>query len=191
MKKIILIIAFALFGILGFSQTKFAYVDTQYILDNIPEYTAAQDKLDDQSVIWQKEIEAKFKEVDSLYKKFETESVLLPEDTKKKRENDIIAKEKAAKDLQKQRFGTTGDLFKKRQELVKPIQDKVYNAIEDIANDGGYGIIFDKAGSLTMLYTNPKLDKSDDVLDKLGFKPGTVGGKNKDKDKKDKDKDNK
>jgi len=190
MKKIIVIIAFTLFCSMSFSQTKFAYVDTQYILDNIPEYTAAQDKLDEQSVLWQKEIEAKFKEVDSLYKKFETESVLLPEDAKKKRENDIIAKEKAAKDLQKQRFGTNGDLFKKRQELVKPIQDKVYNAIEDIANDGGYGIIFDKAGSLTMLYSNPKLDKSDDVLDKLGFKPGTVG-KNKDKGSKDKDKDNK
>jgi outer membrane protein len=191
MKKTIVIIALALFCSVAFSQTKFAYVDTQYILDNIPEYTAAQDKLDEQSVTWQKEIEVKFKEVDSLYKKFETESVLLPEDTKKKRENDIIAKEKAAKDLQKQRFGTNGDLFKKRQELIKPIQDKVYNAIEDIATDGGYGIIFDKSGSLTMLYSNPKLDKSDDVLDKLGFKPGTVGDKNKDKDKKDKDKDNK
>ncbi len=191
MKKTFVIIAFALFCSVAFSQTKFAYVDTQYILDNIPEYTAAQDKLDEQSVTWQKEIEAKFKEVDSLYKKFETESVLLPEETKKKRENDIIAKEKSAKDLQKQRFGTNGDLFKKRQELIKPIQDKVYNAIEDIANDGGYGIIFDKSGSLTMLYSNPKLDKSDDVLDKLGYKPGTVGGKGKDKDKKDKDKDNK
>lgn len=189
MKKSVLIIAFALFCSVAFSQTKFAYVDTQYILDNIPEYAAAQDKLDAQSVEWQKDIEAKFKEVDSLYKKFETEAVLLPEDIKKKRQNDIIVKEKEAKDLQKQRFGTTGDLYKKRQELVKPIQDKVYNAIEEIATEGGYSIIFDKSGSLTMLYTNPKLDKSDDVLDKLGYKPGTVGGG--DKDKKDKDKDNK
>jgi len=191
MKKLVLITAFALFCSMAFSQQKFAYVDTQYILDNIPEYAAAQDKLDELSVEWQKDIEAKFKEVDSLYKKFETESVLLPEDIKKKRENDIVTKEKDAKALQKQRFGTTGDLYKKRQELVKPIQDKVYNAIEEISTEGGYGIIFDKSGSLTMLYTSPKIDKSDDVLDKLGYKPGTVNDKDKDKDKKDKDKDNK
>ena len=184
MKKISLIIAFALFCSLSYSQQKYAFVDTEYILENIPEYAAAQDKLDAFSVEWQKEIEAKFKEVDSLYKKFETESVLLPDDIKKKREADIVEKEKQAKALQKQRFGKEGDLYKKRQELIKPIQDKVYNAVEEIATEGGYGIIFDKAGSLTMLYTNSKLDKSDDVLEKLGYKPGTVnGGKDKAKDK--------
>jgi outer membrane protein len=180
MKKSILIIAFALFCSMSFAQQKFAYVDSEYILDNIPEYTAAQDKLDELSVEWQKEIEDKFSEVDSLYKKFETESVLLPEDIKKKREAEIIAKEKEAKALQKQRFGKEGDLYKKRQELIKPIQDKVYNAIEELATEGTYGIIFDKSGSLTMLYSNPKLDKSDEVLDKLGYKPGTVNEKNKD-----------
>jgi outer membrane protein len=174
MKKSVLVIAFAFICSFGFAQTKFAYVDSDYILENIPEYAAAQDKLDELSVEWQKDIEAKFKEVDSLYKKFETESVLLPEDIKTKREADIVAKEKEAKALQKQRFGKEGDLFKKRTELIKPIQDKVYNAIEELATEGSYGIIFDKSGSLTMLYTNPKLDKSDDVLAKLGYKPGTV-----------------
>lgn len=182
MKKSVLVVAFALMCSFGFAQQKFAYVDSDYILENIPEYAAAQDKLDELSVEWQKDIEVKFKEVDSLYKKFETESVLLPEDIKTKREADIVAKEKDAKALQKQRFGKEGDLFKKRTELIKPIQDKVYNAIEELATEGGYGIIFDKSGSLTMLYTNPKLDKSDDVLDKLGYKPGTV----KEKDTKDK-----
>ena len=174
MKKSVLIIAFALISSFGFAQTKFAYVDSEYILENVPEYAAAQDKLDELSVEWQKDIEDKFKEVDSLYKKFETESVLLPEDLKTKREAEIVAKEKEAKALQKQRFGKEGDLFKKRTELIKPIQDKVYNAIEELATEGSYGIIFDKSGTLTMLYTNPKLDKSDEVLDKLGYKPGTV-----------------
>jgi len=184
MKKIIVTIAFALFCSFSFAQQKFAFVDTEYILDNIPEYAAAQDKLDALSVEWQKEIEAKFSEVDSLYKKFQTESVLLPEDIKTKKEAEIVAKEKEAKSLQKQRFGKDGDLYKKRQELVKPIQDKVYNAVEELATEGGYGIIFDKSGSLTMLYTNVKLDKSDDVLDKLGYKPGTVKENDKTKTKK-------
>ena len=188
MKKIILILAFALFCSFSYSQQKYAFVDTEYILENIPEYAAAQDKLDALSIEWQKEIEGKFKEVDSLYKKFETESVLLPDDIKKKKEADIVEKEKQAKALQKQRFGKDGDLYKKRQELIKPIQDKVYNAVEEIATEGGYGIIFDKSGSLTMLYTNSKIDKSDDVLEKLGYKPGTVkSDKTKDKSK-DKDK---
>jgi len=189
MKKLVLLIAFALFSSMAFSQQKYAYVDTEYILENIPEYATAQDKLDEYSVLWQKEIELKFAEVDSLYAKFETESVLLPEDIKTKREAAIVAKEKEAKALQKKRFGKDGDLFKKREELVKPIQDKVYNAIEELATEGTYGIIFDKSGSLTMLYTNPKLDKSDDVLEKLGYKPGTVKDATKGtKDTKDTDK---
>jgi outer membrane protein len=174
MKKSVLLTAFALTCSMAFSQQKYAYVDSDYILENIPEYTVAQDKLDEYSVLWQKEIEAKFAEVDSLYKKFETESVLLPEDIKTKKEAAIVAKEKEAKALQKKRFGKDGDLFTKRAELVKPIQDKVYAAIEEVATEGSYGIIFDKSGSLTMLYTNPKLDKSDDVLEKLGYKPGTI-----------------
>jgi outer membrane protein len=188
MKKIVLLTAFALFSSMAFSQQKFAYVDSEYILENIPEYTVAQDKLDEYSVIWQKEIEVKFAEVDSLYKKFETESVLLPEDIKTKREAAIVAKEKEAKALQKKRFGKDGDLFTKRSELIKPIQDKVYTAIEELATEGNYGIIFDKSGSLTMLYTNAKLDKSDEVLDKLGYKPGTVKEKDTDTDTKIKDK---
>lgn len=174
MKKSALLLAFVLMCSMAFSQTKYAYVDSEYILENIPEYIVAQDNLDEYSILWQKEIEAKFASVDSLYNKFETEAVLLPEDIKAKREAEIIAKEKEAKALQKKRFGKDGDLFAKRAELIKPIQDKVYNAIEELATEGNYGIIFDKSGSLTMLYTNPKLDKSDEVLDKLGYKPGTI-----------------
>ena len=105
-----------------------------------------------------------------MYKDFQAEKVLLTEDMRSKRENDIVNKEKDAKDLQKKYFGKDGDLFKKRQELVKPIQDEVFNAVKEIATEGNYAIIFDTAGSLNMLYTDPKLDKSDDILKKLGYK---------------------
>ncbi|MCD4746366.1 MAG: OmpH family outer membrane protein [Bacteroidales bacterium] len=153
---------------------KYAYVDTDYILENIPEYTDAQNQLDDISIEYQTEIEDKFAEIDKLYKNYQAEAVLLPEDMKKKKEEEIINKEKEAKDLQRKRFGKDGDLFIKRQELVKPIQEKVYNAIEEIATDKNYSFVFDKSGSLTILYVNPKYDISDDVLDKVGAVMGTV-----------------
>src|SRR6185369_7070329 len=108
------------------------------------------------STNWQKEIETKYAEIDKLYKAYQAEQILLTEDMKKKREAEIVGKEKEAKDLQKQRFGVDGDLFKKRQELVKPIQDKVYNAVKEIAEKQGYAVIFDKSSDLTMLYTNAK-----------------------------------
>ena len=167
---IILFIAMLLASFTSHAQ-KFGYVDTEYILENIPEYKSTQDKLDEQSIEWQKEIEMKFAEIEKLYKAFQAEAVLLPEDIKQKREDEIVAKEKEVKDLQKQRFGKDGDLFKKRQELVKPIQDKVYNAIEEIATEGGYAVIFDTASNLNMVYVNSKFDKSNDVLEKLGITP--------------------
>ncbi len=171
MKTTILTTLFmCIFAFSTFAQ-KFGYVDTEYILDNIPEYKSAQEKLDELSVEWQKEIEEKFAEIDKLYKTFQAEAVLLPEDIKKKREEEIVQKEKAVKDLQKQRFGKDGDLFKKRQELIKPIQDKVYNAIEELAIAGNYAVIFDTASNLTMLYVNSKNDKSNEVLEKLGYTP--------------------
>ncbi|GAB4248784.1 MAG: OmpH family outer membrane protein [Vicingaceae bacterium] len=156
----------------GQSYMKFAYVDTEYILENIPEYKEAQEQLEKISIEWQKQLERKYAEIDKMYKDYQAEQILLTEDMKRKREDEIIKKEKEAKEFQKQKFGVDGELFKKRQELVKPIQDKVYEAVSEVANIGGYGIIFDKSGSLTMLYTNPKLNKSDDVLKKLGYKPG-------------------
>ncbi len=169
MKNLILIatIIFAL-GF-GASAQKSAYVNTDYILSNIPEYSDAQTQLDDLSIQWQKEIEVKFAEIDKMYKNFQNEAVLLPEDMKKKRQDDIIQKEKEAKDLQKKRFGSDGDLFKKRQELVKPIQEKVYNAIEEIANAENYAIVFDKSNNATLIFTSPKYDISEQVLDKLGY----------------------
>jgi outer membrane protein len=164
LSTIIFVVSFA-----GISHAQiFAYVDTEYILDNIPEYKDAQKKLDEISKAWQKEIEDKYAEIDKLYQAFQAEQILLTEEMKTKRENDIVEKEKAVKSLQKQRFGTDGELFKKRQELVKPIQDKIYNTVKTLAEEGAYACIFDKAGT-NMLYASSKYDKSDEVLTKMGY----------------------
>lgn len=168
MKRLVLASIVFLFAFSIAQAQKFAYVDTQYILDNLPEFTEAQAQLDELSNQWQKDIEAKFAEVDKMYKDYQAQSVILPDDMKKKKEQEIVDREKEAKNLQKQRFGKDGDLFKKRQELVKPIQEKVYNSIQEIATNNNYAVIFDKSGALTMLYANPKYDISDDVLDNLG-----------------------
>jgi outer membrane protein len=175
MKKIIVIVSvFIASGTVALAQ-KIAYIDSEYILGQIPEYKAAQSEIDKTSTGWQKEVEAKYAEIDKMYKAYQAEQILLTDDMKKKREADIVAKEKDAKDLQKQHFGVDGELFKKRQELVKPIQDKIYNAVKALAEKGGYSIIFDKSSDLTMLYTSPKLDKSDEVLTQLGYKGGKAG----------------
>ncbi len=153
---------------------KYAYVDTKYILDNIPEYQDAQDELDALSEKWQKEIEHGYAQIDEMYKKYKAEAVLLPEDIKRKREDEIVAKEKEIKDLQKKYFGPEGDLFKKREELVKPIQEKIYNAIETVATTRNFSFVFDKSGGMTLLWANPKFDISDDVLDEVGNVMQTV-----------------
>lgn len=152
---------------------KYAYVNTQYILDNIPDYKAAMQTLDNLSITWQKEIEDKYAIIDKLYKAYQAEQVLLTEEMKKRRQDEISQKEKDVKDLQKQRFGYDGDLFKKKQDLVKPIQDKIYNAVKKLATDQSYAVIFDKSSELIMLYTNPKYDKSDEILLALGYKPAS------------------
>jgi outer membrane protein len=172
MKKVILA-AGLLLATAQFSKAqKYAFIDSDYILANTPEYKSAQTQIDNLSIQWQKEVEGKYAEIDKLYKAFQAEEVLLTDDMKKKRESEIVTKEKEAKDLQKMHFGVDGDLFKKRQELVKPLQDKIYNAVKSIAEKGSYAVIFDKSSDLSMLYANPKYDKSDDVLDAMGLKKG-------------------
>jgi outer membrane protein len=153
---------------------KYAYVDTEYILKNIPEYNDAQDELDDLSKRWQKEIEKSYLQVEEMYKNYQAEAVLLPDEIKQKREEEIIAKEDEVKELQRKYFGPEGDLFNKRQELIQPIQEKVYNAIESIALTRNFAFVFDKAGGMSMLYANPKFDISDDVLDEVGNVMQTV-----------------
>ena len=170
MKKLVLIVL----TVIGFSwisvAQKMAFIDTEYIMENIPAYKAAQNQLDQLSGQYQKELESIHAEIEQMYKDFQAESVLLSEDMKRKREDVIITKEKDYKQLQKKYFGPNGDLFKKRQGLVKPIQDDVFNAVQEIANEGSYSIIFDKAGGTTLFFTNPKFDLSDQVLQKLGYK---------------------
>ncbi len=151
------------------SAQRFGYVDTDYILESIPEYQQKQQELNEISVQWQQEIEAMYAEIDRMYKDYQAEQILLTDDMKRKREEQIIEKEKEAKEKQKQRFGYQGDLFQKRQQFTKPIQDKVYAAIKELADARNYAVIFDKAGTLTMLYTSAKYDLSEDVLDELGY----------------------
>ncbi len=153
---------------------KYAFVDTEYILDNIPEFQDAQEELNGMSTKWQKEIEAAYAEVEEMYKKYQAEAVLLPDDVKRKREDAIVEKEKKVKEMQRQYFGPEGELFKKRQELIQPIQEKVFNAIETVATTRNFAFVFDKAGGMTLLYGNPKFDISDDVLDEVGTVMQTV-----------------
>ena len=169
MKTVIFTLILIIAGATVSIAQKMGYVDSDYILSHIPEYKAAQAEIDKTSVDWQKEIEVKYGEIDKLYKIYQAESVLLTDDMKKKRENEIINKEKEVKELQKSRFGVDGELFKKRMELVKPIQDKVYGAIKQVAERGGLAFIFDKAGQVSLLYSNSKYDKSEDVLTFLGY----------------------
>ncbi len=169
MRKVILVVMLAVLGTTAFAQ-KFAYVDTDYILKSIPAYESAQEQLELMSKDWQVEIESKYADIEKMYKEYQAEKVLLTEDMKQKREEEIVQKERQTKELQKKYFGADGDLFKKRQELIKPIQDDIFNAIKDLATSGGYAFILDAAGGATFLYSDPKYDKSDDVLQKLGYK---------------------
>jgi outer membrane protein len=169
MKKIALFAAIVLFASVSFAQ-RFAYIDSDYIMENIPEYKAAEQELERISVAWQTEIEQNFSEIDRMYREYQAEAPLLPEEMRRQREQTIIERERLAKELQMQRFGREGDLFKKRQELVKPIQDKVFEAIEEIATRGNYAVIFDKSGGITMIFTDVRYDLSDEVLQRLGYR---------------------
>jgi outer membrane protein len=169
MKKILLLTCLLGFGIWGFSQ-KYAIIDTRFILDKMPEYKAAQAKLDDIAAGWQKEIDSTQSQLDKMYKDYDAEQVMLSEDLKKKREDQLFTKERSLRDLQRKRFGFEGDLFKKRQELIKPVQDKVYNAVQRIASQRGYDFILDKSEGITVIFADPKLDKSEDVLRELGVR---------------------
>ncbi len=149
---------------------KYGFIDSGYILENIPSFRAAQEQLNQLSTQYQKELESMHAEIEQMYQDFQAESVLLSEDMKRKREDVIITKEKDYKQLQRKYFGPEGDLFQKRQSLVKPIQDDIFRAVQDIANEGSYALIFDKAGGTTLFFTNPRYDLSDQVLQKLGYK---------------------
>jgi outer membrane protein len=171
MKNIILPIVFCLIT-LGVSAQKFGYVDSKYILSHVQAYADAQAEIDQMSADWQKEIEQKYESIEKMEKAYQAEKILLTSEMKKKREDELEEKRKEARELQKKRFGVEGDLFKKREELIKPIQDEIYTAIQEVASQGGLMVIFDKATNSNILYSNPKHDVSDKVLKKMGLKPG-------------------
>lgn len=169
MKKIVIAALLLIAGTLSASAQKYCIIDSKYILEKIPDYKDAQTKLDGYSKNWQMEVDNRMKEVERMYKSYQAERAMLSDEMRKKREDEIVAKEKAAKDLQKQYFGYEGELFKKRQELVKPVQDKVYNAVQKLATTRGYDMVLDKAGGITLFYADPKLDKSEEVLKSMGI----------------------
>ena len=138
-------------------------------MKNIPTFETANEQLNQVSKKWQSEVDIKMQEVQSMYKNYQTELVFMSEDMKTKREEEIIAKEKAAQELKRTYFGTDGELFKKRQSLMKPIQDEVYTAIQEISKDKDYGMVFDKSSSMNIIFVSSKLDISDQVLTKLGY----------------------
>lgn len=169
MKKLLLLVCMLGLGFAGISQ-KYAIIDTRYILDKMPEYKEAQKQLDDIAAGWQRDIDARQAELDKMYKDYDAEQVMLTEELRKKREDQLFNKEKDVRDLQRKRFGFEGDLFKKRQELIKPIQDKVFNAVQKMAVSRGYDFVLDKSEGITIIFADPKLDKSEDVLKDLGVK---------------------
>ena len=153
---------------------KFAYVDSDYILSNIPEYGDAQAELEALSTKWNNEVKAIYDKVSEMYKKYQTEMVLLSEDQKRAREQEIVNKEQEAKNLQMQYFGSDGQLYQKRTELVQPIQEKIYTALTELSQTKGYTFVFDLASGTSILYASDRADISDDVLDQLSNVMQTV-----------------
>lgn len=172
MSKVLLTLAALVVLVTGVHAQKFAYVDSKYILSHVPEYSAAQEEINRLSAEWQKEIELKYSNIEKLEKAYQAEKILLTDDMRAKREEEITQKKEEAKALQKQRFGVDGELFKKREELIKPIQDKIYEAIAEISSQSSLMVVFDKSNHSNMLYTNPKHDISEKVIKKMGYKPG-------------------
>ncbi len=170
MKKITIAVFCLLLGSFAANAQRYAIIDSKYILDKIPEYKDAQRKLDQFSELWQQEIDQKQVAMDRMVKDYEAEQVMLPDNLKKKREDEIFNKEKELRDLQRKRYGFEGDLFKKRQELIKPIQDKVYNAVQKLAVEKQYDFILDKSEGITVIFADPKLDKSEEILRSMGVK---------------------
>lgn len=172
MKKIILILFFTFTAATAAMAQRFAYVDSDYILKHVPEYASAQKQLAALSDQWQKEVDARFQEIDRLYKAYQADQVLMTPDMRKRREAEIVDKEKLAKEFQRAKFGPDGELAQKSTTLIKPIQDRVSKAVQAVAEGDNLDMIFDKNSEVIMLYASPRYDKSADVITKLGLKPG-------------------
>jgi len=165
------------------SAQKFAYIDSDYVLLHMPDYASAQQELNTYAIEWQSEIESKLEAADRLEVAYRAERVLLTKEMRVKREQEIMKKRAQAKEMQKQKFGVDGELFQKRQELIEPIQQQIFEKLKDIAGGSGYMVVFDKSNQSNMLYTNPKYDISDRLIKKLGYVPGeTIEVEKKDGD---------
>ncbi|MBR1935354.1 MAG: OmpH family outer membrane protein [Muribaculaceae bacterium] len=169
MKKYLLILVAVVACAATASAQKFALIDMEYILKNIPSYEMANEQLNQVSQRWQREVDELKKEASNMYKTYQADMVFLTDDQKQKREEAIMAKEKEASQLNYKYFGPQGELFKKRQSLMKPIQDDVYNAVKKVCDDKGYQVVFDRASSQSIIFASPRIDISNDVLDKLGY----------------------
>ncbi len=169
MKKIILSLFAVMMAIGMASAQKFALIDMDYILRNVPAYEMANEQLNQVSQRWEKEVNELSKEAETMYKNYQSDMVFLTDDQKKKREEEIVAKEKEATDLRYKYFGPEGELYKKRQSLMKPIQEDVYNAVKAVAEEKGYQTIFDRASSQSIVFASPRIDVSNEVLAKLGY----------------------
>ncbi len=169
MKKLSIILMLMIATAFGAAAQKFALVDMEYILKNVPSYEMANEQLNQISQRWQKEVEAKSKEAETLYKNYQADMVFLTDEQKKKKEEEIVAKEKEATELRYKYFGPEGELYKKRQSLMKPIQDDIYNAVKKVSEERGYQAIFDRASSANIIYASPRIDVSNEVLAKLGY----------------------
>ncbi len=169
MKNLIVVLAFLMVGFVYADAQKFAYVDTERILEQLPEYQDAQKEIDKVAEQWRKDIDGQKSAIEEMYREYQAEQVLLTEDLRRKREEEIMQKEREVNELRKTKFGYGGELFKKREEMTKPIQDKVYAEIEKLATTKGFDFIFDKSSGVNMLYANPKFDKTEDILKALGI----------------------
>ena len=169
MKKSMIIAALCCLFSLTAGAQKFALVDMEYILKNIPAYERANEQLNQQSQRWQREVDELKKEADTMYKNYQSDMVFLTDEQKKKKEAEIVAKEKEASQLQYKYFGPQGELFKKRQSLIKPIQDDVYNAVKKVSEERGFQVIFDRASSQSIIFASPRIDVSNEVLAKMGY----------------------
>ena len=169
MKKLFITLSLLAGLAIGVQAQKFAAVDMSYIMKNIPAYESANEQLNQVSKKWQTEVETAMKDVQQMYKNYQTELVFMSDDMKVKREDEIVAKEKEAQELKRKYFGPEGELFKKRESLMKPIQDEIYTAIQEISKDKDLQLVFDKSAAMSAIFVSPKLDISDDVLKKLGY----------------------
>lgn len=169
MKKITLIIVLLLAAAGVASAQKFAMVDMEYIFKNVPSYEMANEQLNQLSQRWQKEVEASGKQAENMYQTYLADKVFLTDEQVKKREEEIVAKEKATTELRYKYFGPEGELYQKRQSLLKPIQDEVYNAVKKVAEERGFQAIFDRASASDIVYASPRIDISNEVLAKLGY----------------------